>query len=241
MENIENAATPTANHMNNQKKYGSYCLHQRECRQLSKTARQKGLKMTSFLYYYPNRPILIPPDPKNPLNPQPDYINSLEQSNKYIAEQKWNGDNILLYTSEMEFWNRKKEKHRYVPSEKVKEELQKFPKKSILNLELIHYRTKDIKDKLIVHCIMAWKGNLLNGKTWNDSRKILENQEFGNQVILSPVWKKGFWKLFQKTDGNTIEGIILKNPIGKLVFSTTPIKDVSWMLKIRKPCKKYSF
>lgn len=195
----------------------------------------------NFLYYYPNRPTLIPPDPKDPLNPKPDYITCMEKSGKYIAEQKWNGDNTLFYTSEMEFWNRHKEKHRYVPSEEVRDELEKFPKKSILNLELVHYRTKDIKHLLVVHCIMAWKGKLLNGKTWNDSRHILEDQEFGHQVILSPVWKNGFWQLFQEADGTTIEGIILKNPSGKLIFSTTPIKDVSWMLKIRKPCKKYLF
>lgn len=197
--------------------------------------------MSSFLYFYPNRPMLVPPDPKNPLQPQPDYINSMEQSGKYVAEQKWNGDNVLLYTSEMEFWNRRKEKHRYVPSEEVREELEKFPKKSILNLELLHYKTKDIKHKLLVHCVMAWKGKLLTGRSWGDSRDILENQEFGDHVVLSPVWKKGFWKLFQEADGKTIEGIILKNPKGKLVFSTTPIKDVSWMRKIRKPSKKYNF
>ena len=194
-----------------------------------------------MLYFYPNRPILIPPDPKNPLNPKPHHINEMEQSGKYIAEQKWNGDNVLLYTSEMEFWNRRKERHRYVPSEEVRDELEKFPKKSILNLELIHYKTKDIKHKLIVHCVMAWKGKLLTGRTWGDARHILENQEFGSRVILSPVWKKGFWKLFQEADGSLIEGIVLKNPLGKLVFSTLPIRDVYWMLKIRKPNKKYNF
>lgn len=197
--------------------------------------------INSFLYFYPNRPILVPPDPNNPLDPKPEYINSLEQSGKYIAEQKWNGDNTLLYTSEMDFWNRRKEKHRYVPSDEVREELEKFPKQSILNLELVHFKTRSVKHKLIVHCIMAWKGKLLTGRTWGDSRKILEDQEFGTHVILSPAWTKGFWKLFQEADGEIIEGIVLKNPRGKLLFSTTPIKDVSWMLKIRKPSKKYKF
>ena len=46
-----------------------------------------------LLYWYPNRPLLIPPDPLDPLNPKPDYLNSLEASGKYVAEQKWNGDN----------------------------------------------------------------------------------------------------------------------------------------------------
>lgn len=198
--------------------------------------------MASFLYFYPNRPILIPPDPHNPLDPKPDYVKSLEKSGLYIAEQKWNGDNTLYYTSEQQFFNRRKEPHRYVPNDQVREELAVFPKKSILNLELVHYKTKTVKHLLVVHCVMAWKGKLLNGRTWGDSRNILEDFEFfGERVIRSPVWKKGFWKLFQEADGEIIEGIILKNPQGKLVFSTTPPKDVAWMKKIRKPCKKYKF
>lgn len=194
-----------------------------------------------MLYYYPNRPILIPPDPENPLNPKPDYINSLEVSGKYIAELKWNGDNVLIYTDTMEFWNRHKEHHNYKLPAEVLKELKKFPKGCIINAELIHNRTKDIKNKLIVHCLMAWKGKILAGKTWKDSREILEDQTYGDHVILSQVWEKGFWKLWQETDGTTIEGIILKKPKGLLQFSTTPIKDVPWMLKIRKPCKKYLF
>ena len=50
------------------------------------------------LYYYPNRPTLIPPDPLNPMNPASDYLNSLELSGKYVSEVKANGDNTLIYT-----------------------------------------------------------------------------------------------------------------------------------------------
>lgn len=203
-----------------------------------------------MIYFYPNRPILVPPDPKNPLEPKPNYINQLEKTGKYIAEQKWNGDNALIYTGESPanpvIYNRHKEKlKRYTPDDETKEELSLWPKNSILNAEIVHNRTKNIKNLIIVHCIMAWKGTYLTGKTWGQSRKILEemikNGLSGIHVQISKTWKKGFWNLFQQTDGNIIEGIILKNPSGKLVFSTTPIKDVPWMLKIRKPCAKYNF
>jgi hypothetical protein len=185
------------------------------------------------IYYYPNRPTLIPPDK--------DYINSLESSGKYIAERKWNGDNVLINTDTLEFWNRTKERHRYVPDEAMKEELSKWPKHAVINAELMNYRTKDTKNIIIVHCIMVWKGKPLLGKTWGDSREILEQCPQGKNVQVSQLYKVGFWDLFQAADGVTVEGIILKQPAGKLVFSTTPIQDVSWMLKVRKPCKKYSF
>ena len=185
------------------------------------------------LFYYPNRPTLIPPSK--------DYVTGLENSGKYIAEKKWNGDNVYIYTDTMEFWNRHKERHRFVPDEALRNDLSKWPKRAVINAELMNYRTTEIKNILIVHCIMVWKGKPLIGKTWGDSRKILEDCPKGDYARISEIYTSGFWKLFEEADGKTIEGIILKQPAGKLVYSTTPIDSVSWMLKIRKPCKKYSF
>jgi hypothetical protein len=88
---------------------------------------------------------------------------------------------------------------------------------------------------------MAWDGSLLLNKDWGYSRSLLESRTYGKHVVLSQIWTKGFWELFNNADGTLIEGIILKNPAGVLKFSTTPIADVPWMLKIRKPCKKYQY
>jgi hypothetical protein len=60
-------------------------------------------------------------------------------------------------------------------------------------------------------------------------------------VKLSEVWTCGFWDLYGRADGAIVEGIVLKDPRGVLKFSTTPLADVSFMRKVRKPCKKYSF
>jgi hypothetical protein len=186
------------------------------------------------LYYYPNRPMLIPPNQT--------FIQKLEDSGQYVGELKWNGDNVLIDTNTMEFWNRYKERHQFIPNEVMREELSKWPKRAVVNAELMHYRTKDIKNTIIVHCIMVWNGHPLIGKTWGDSRKIIEDYfQSGPCVQVSETFQTGFWERFQQTDGTTIEGIILKRLTGKLVFSTTPVKDVSYMFKIRKPSKKYPF
>lgn len=200
-----------------------------------------------MIYYFPNRPTLVPPDPNNPLDPKPDYLNELEQSEDWVAELKWNGDNTLIHLDEWPpvFWNRHKARLKYRPSQEVLEEL-KFWKEwagdAILNAETVDKKTKTIKNLLIVHCVMAFRSNYLIGKTWGDSRKILEdaiNQGLsGPQVQVSKVWQSGFWNLFQQADGSIIEGIVLKKPTGKLQFSTTPLKDVSWMRKVRKPSKR---
>jgi hypothetical protein len=194
-----------------------------------------------MLFYYPNRPTLIPPDPSNPLDPKPDYIRSLEASGLYVGEKKWNGDNVLIDTDTFEIWNRHRERHRYPIPPEVKAELDRWPKRAVLNAELMHYHTTKVKNLIIVHCIMVWKGQPLLGKTWGDSRKILEDQPDGTHVQVSKIFRKGFWEEYRKADGEVIEGIILKNPSGVLVFSTTPVNDVPWMKKIRKASKKYPF
>lgn len=195
--------------------------------------------MAKINYYYPDRPILVPPDPLHPMNPEPDYLTSLE--NRYIAEQKWNGDNVMIFTDTLEFWNRQNSILKYNPTPEVRTELERLPKGCLINAELVHNHTKTIKDTLIVHCIMTYKGKPLFGKTWADSRAILEEFQYGEHVKLSKVWTEGFFDLFNQADGAIIEGIVLKNPSGVLVHSRVPIPDVSWMLKVRKPCKKYSF
>lgn len=186
------------------------------------------------MYYYPFRPILIPPDKG--------YILSLEQSGLWIAEQKWNGDNTTIYTGTIpEFWNRKKERLRYTPIPEVITELSKFPDMTTLNAETVHYHTKTIKNLIIVHCTYVWKGQPLFGKTWQYSRDLLETQTYETHVVLSKIHTRNFWDLYQDADGSIIEGIVLKRKNGIFNLSTRPISDIPWMLKVRKPSAKYLF
>ena len=186
---------------------------------------QSGMALN--VYFYPNRPTLIPPDRS--------YIQKLENTGRYIAERKWNGDNVLYNTTTQEFWNRHKARHRYVPSADVKAELDRFPKGAVLNAELVNYRTKTVKDLIVVHAIMVYNDHPLIGSSWGASRNLLESFTYGDHVKLSEVFKSDFWERFQEADGNIVEGIILKEIGGKLVFSATPPKDVPWMKKVRKP------
>ena len=195
-------------------------------------------------YFYPNRPTLMPADPANIFSPQRAYIDSLEDTGLYVAELKMNGDNTLVYTDTDTWWNRHHEHLKYQPTPEVIDEMHKvFPKGCIVNAETLNRCTVNIKNRIVVHCLMAYKGQLLLGKTWGDSRKILEDMDFSGceHVVLSQTHTKGFWDLFMQAwqMDASCEGIILKNPNGRLVFSTKPVPDVSWMIKIRKPSKKY--
>jgi hypothetical protein len=196
-------------------------------------------------YYYPNRPLLVPPDPKNPMNPSPDYLTGLEKSGRYFAEKKWNGDNTMIFTDSLELWNRQRSRLGYNTAV-IREELERLPKGCLINAELMHNHTKTVKDTLIIHCIMVYKGEPLFGKTWADSRAIIEEFKYGEHVQLSELHTTGFFDLWKAADGEVIEGIVLKDPSGLLKFSMVPFGkmskcEVPWMLKVRKPCKKYPF
>ena len=86
----------------------------------------------NHIFFYPNRPTLIPPDPSNPMDPKPDYINGLEANGIYIAEKKYNGDNCYYYPNTKQFWNRHKAVHRYKPTPEVQVELDKLPRMLII-------------------------------------------------------------------------------------------------------------
>jgi hypothetical protein len=210
------------------------------------------------MFYHPNRPTLVPPDPLNPLDPKPDYINELEKSGKYVGEYKWNGDNTVINTDDLSFWNRDGGRLSYTPTPEVLEELRRFPKGCRLNAETMHRHTKKVKNLVLLHSVLAWKGDLMIGKTWGEARKFLEDLSwlprtegpclsYDCHVLLSRAYPASdtgtFWKMFNEARAadDSIEGIVLKDPSGKLVISTRPVADVPWLLKIRKPSKKYSF
>jgi hypothetical protein len=164
----------------------------------------------------------------------------------------------LIYVSsgKVEFWNRHGRQLKYqAPASLIQDIKAQIPDDSIVNAELLHSKTKNVKDTLVIHCIVKWSGKLLSGETWGHSRMlIVSNLTSTNHLIISPIKLDGFWDLFQtrhglRADGSTIqdkdscliEGIVLKDPAGIMRYSTTPQTDVSWMLKIRHPSKKYSF
>jgi hypothetical protein len=193
------------------------------------------------------------------MNPKPDYLNSLEGTGKYVGEFKWNGDNTTVHTNDLSFWNREGKRLCYTPHPAMIEELKRFPKRCRLNGELMHRHTKNVKDLFILHCVMEWENELLLGKQWGDSRNILEGLvwlprtvetqlKYDRHVLLAQVHKPNdacncFWNMFQAACAcdESIEGIVLKDPTGELKFSTQSFDSVPWMLKIRKPSKKYSF
>lgn len=197
-----------------------------------------------MLYYYPNLPHLLPPDS--------DEIDKCSKDKTWIAELKMNGTNCLILkeVNKYHFFDRHGKILKYLPVKEVIDELDslKIPNGSILNAELLHNKTKITKNTLFFHCILQWNKRLLNNITFKEQRMLLEtvfNKCEYNHLLLAKHHKGDFKKIFKKAINNDkeniIEGLVLKNLLGKINVNTNSSKEVWWMIKIRKPNKNYIF
>jgi hypothetical protein len=124
----------------------------------------------------------------------------------------------------------------------------------VLCAELLHSKTKTIKDTLFIHDILVEKSVFLLDSTFADRQKILEpfktNVEAWshyvidgqNKLWLAKNFTTGFRTLFDAIRDPTIdEGLVLKDPQGRLKMCVSPTDNASWCVKARYPTKNYRF
>lgn len=128
--------------------------------------------------------------------------------------------------------------------------------------ELLHSKTKSIKDINYVFDVLVADGELLEGKTFAERQEILQNlMLMGNEAetdthwIVDPnVWlakcfDKGFKTFFQKIseaakasdDAPSNEGLVLKNPHAPLALPFKQTANSGWQVKCRVPHKNFGF
>ena len=140
----------------------------------------------------------------------------------------------------------------------------------VLCAEIMHSKTPTIKDTIFIHDLLVWESEMLLNSTFAerqlilDSRLITKNEtpthyicdqsnafaaELGCSVVpmKGKIWyakrfEKGFDALFAAiTDPKIDEGLVLKNPMGKLRSCRTPTENRSWQVKCRHPHANYAF
>lgn len=194
-----------------------------------------------MLYYYPNRPLLLPPDHEK--------VDQFSNDVNWDAEIKLNGDRLVLrkINKQFEFWNRDKRIFkRYEPPASLIDELQQLqlPDNTQLDGELMHFKIRSIKNKIFFYDIYIV-----------DNQKIMSNLEERRQILhnfwnkrkfqhlhISSVYDTGFKKIFLeviKKEEN--EGLVMKDKRGKIVWNVVKSPDVPWQVKIRRPHKNYQF
>jgi len=181
------------------------------------------------------------------------------EKRKWLAQVKKNGTNSVIYVPP-KFEGRPfaKTRHPEDPDHKVWEFSQASIKaftdiqgKSwhVFNVELLHSKGNGIRDTNYVHDVLVYAGTYLVGSTVQQRQDILQHL-FDTQSLKGPnshlevnknTWivknhKRSFRNLFARLE-NEDEGLVLKNPEGKLL-----IKDnASWAVKCRHPNKNLGF
>jgi ATP-dependent DNA ligase len=194
-----------------------------------------------MLYYFPNRPFLIPPS-------SPEVI-LRDNDPDWHGEIKWMGDRLELQKIDNKFifMNRhKKAFSKFVPSIELLDELNalNIPNNSQLDGELMHFKTKEIKQTIHFYDVYV-----LNDKPIREdleARRDILAQHFGGRkfqhIDITEAFPNNFIELFNSViKDHEKEGLVLKDKRGKIQFTTNKSVDVTWQIKIRKENKNYKF
>ena len=210
--------------------------------------------------FYPPKPTLI--------SIKQDLVQRLEKSGEYVVEPKFNGNRLILKRfsqGKYEFWNRHGEmfKRFSYSYNSLINELDKilWDGFCVLDGELMHFRTKNVKNTIILFDVIVWNGKICE-EAFIERRKLLEKilsppgllnvsnlnlDKFRNllnnsHILISPQWRNNFREIFNKLiEIEEIEGIVIKKSNAKLELGINGSPIVRSMFKARKPSNSYKF
>ena len=199
--------------------------------------------------------------------PRPEYAIASAMLRYYegrgwLAQYKKNGTNTLLGISpkkEIIAMTRRGEPHKaWQVTEHIKKELARLfpePKWFVICAELLHNKNATIKDTIYIFDVLVWNGDFLFDSTFLERQELLDKRLITNVEAQShyvcdtegKVWyakrfEKGFRKMFASIrDARIDEGLVIKDPKGRLRSCRTATDNASWQVKCRHPSKHYQF
>jgi ATP-dependent DNA ligase len=143
-------------------------------------------------------------------------------------------------------------------TEHIKQEMSKIFKENkwfVLCAELMHSKGPTIKDTLYIHDMLVWRSEFLMGSTFLERQLILDDRlitnvegqshyvcDSENKIWYAKRFEKGFKAIFDSIKNiKILEGLVLKDPDGKLRSCRTPTENSYWQVKCRHKNKSYSF
>jgi ATP-dependent DNA ligase len=201
------------------------------------------MKFDTFTYFFPERPVLVPP--ASPL------IDKLSDDTRFIAQPKYNGNRLQLHflNGEWQFWNRHGKRLNFIPDLELQKALNilscRLQGYWLFDGELRDKKVKGIRSQVVLWDVFLMNGLMLNNSTYQERRQILSGVMVGldgRPLELIKQFKTDFRAVFSDLIKDPeIEGIVMKNLDGKLNLSRTSGQDSAWMLKARKPNNSYRF
>ena len=209
--------------------------------------------------------IMFPPRPSRKIPPEKvaDY-----ESKGYFSQFKFNGTRTLVEFKDgkINLWTRHKAPHKqYKLTKGMESNLKRIqetlgPDEShILDGELMHSKTKGLKDTLILFDLLVYKNEyLLDTKALERYlllQAILDEPDCRESVtgkriaikVMEHVWlAETFCTNFEDRFNHAIEldeveGLVLKKVVGKLERGFREENNGSWLIRCRKPHKNYGF
>lgn len=205
---------------------------------------------------------LYPPRAETAINPV-----TLDKYRGFIAQYKYNDIRTLIFIvngTGIELTTRKREPHKEY-------RLTSAMTRALLSLNLDHSKNHVLDGGILRHVligkaqpIILWdilvhNDDYLLGTRYQERYELLASicgdpkspeaitgHQIGLEIApvlwLAPVFRSNFYARYEETLRlDFLEGVILKNPNGKLERSLRAQNNTSWQIKARKPRPGYSF
>ena len=203
------------------------------------------------LYFYPPRT-----ESKIPYTESP-VMSMWRGYTDSVAQYKLNGNRNLVKVSPegtVEFWNRHNEKQKYVIPAPIRDFFLgiSLPGKwTVWDSELLHTKTKNVKDVVYVFDCLVWDSQHLIGKTYEERHRIVRERIPSIMSFIRPVTgvysaeniPVAYWDIAWETAKafDFVEGLVLKRSGGILEFGSAKVNNSGFMCRVRKPHKNAMF
>lgn len=210
---------------------------------------------------YTDYSYLWPPRPEKPV---PHGLITFYENRGWWAQVKKNGTCTVIFTNGKDVIFKTRHgadaDHRLwspLPEHLQFFRQQKTNKWNVYTAELLHSKTPNIKNELYIFDKIVDEGIQLVDSTFEDRQLILQSEWAGNQeadctrvdkyvtVAANFSGSRNISKIYNdivaRSDNPQDEGVVLKNPGGRLKPCFKQNANDGWMVKVRRPHKNYSF
>jgi len=176
------------------------------------------------------------------------FLRDLSSDPDYEAEIKYNGWRLEIHNTETGpiLFNRKGTEIGNLEIDKFVRAFRNLPPNSVFDGELINFRTKDVKNIVIIWDCMFWNGRDIRKLQLQERRQFLDTLKVApvtlkskstGQVYRAKSRKTGLLKFYDKIvkkDDPLEEGIVIKNIRSRYEYSVkASFETVSWF-KLKK-------
>lgn len=199
----------------------------------------KPIKYNDFIFLYP-------PRPENIIMPG---VLGVFEKKRYIAQIKKNGTgSILAVSPDKQFFHMTRHgvPHRqWNTPDEIMDPFYLLPKRwYYFCFELLHSKTKHIKNTMYIHDLLVANSNYLVGFKYIDRYNLLHNlfriggscpqyDMVTDNVLIANNYNIGFEKVFEDLENDEDEGLVLKDPQEDLRLCTKEASNSSWQVKCR--------